>query len=112
MLGKVVQELCQAAGLPSGGFRSNHSLRASAATRLYNCCVDEQLIKETTGHSSDAVRSYKRTSDDMLKTANYIVQGQSRSADKPESVKTPVREPVENHQANHGISVTVNIRIP
>ena len=37
---------------------------ATAATRLYNAGVDEQLIMETTGHRSlEGVRSYKRTSE-------------------------------------------------
>ncbi|CAC5388535.1 unnamed protein product [Mytilus coruscus] len=45
--------ICQEAGI--GGFRTNHSLRASAATRMYDAGVDEQLICEVTGHRSNAV---------------------------------------------------------
>ncbi|ESO94448.1 hypothetical protein LOTGIDRAFT_161138 [Lottia gigantea] len=57
----TVKRLCQSAGI-IGNF-SNHSLRATAATRLYQAGVDEQLITEKTGHRSNAVRAYKRTSD-------------------------------------------------
>ena len=60
----TVARLCSAAGIQ--GFRTNHSLCATAATRLYQAGVDEQLIMETTGHRSlEGVRSYKRTSEDQ-----------------------------------------------
>ena len=61
-LTKIVPEMCTAAGIQ--GFRTNHSLRASSATRLYAARMDEQLIMECTGHrSTGGVRSYKRTTD-------------------------------------------------
>lgn len=96
----VVRNICTAAGLT--GYRTNHSLRASAATRLFNANVDEQLIKETTGHSSDAVRSYKRTSDDMKRKTNAIVQGQTVT-DEGSSIKL--------RKVNQPINVTVNISL-
>ena len=45
------------------GFYSNHSLRSTCATKLYQKNVDEHLIQEQTGHISLAIRSYKRTCD-------------------------------------------------
>ena len=54
--------MCKAAGI--SGYKTNHSLRATTATRLYQAGVEEQL--ERTGHRSlDGVRSYKRTSDEQ-----------------------------------------------
>jgi hypothetical protein len=47
------------------GFYTLHSLRATSATRLYENGFPEQTIMEITGHSSTAVREYKRTSDTM-----------------------------------------------
>ena len=42
------------------GYYTNHSLRVSAATRLFNSGVDGQAIMSVTGHSStDGVRAYK-----------------------------------------------------
>jgi len=41
------------------GFFSNHSLRATAATRLFDKDIDEQLIMLKTGHKSTAARAYK-----------------------------------------------------
>ncbi len=67
-LKKTVARLTAAVGLC--GHFTNHSLRATAATRLYHKGIDEQVIKEVTGHTSDAVWSYKRTSDEQLKFAS------------------------------------------
>ena len=64
----VIKELCSKAGIP--GYYTNHSLRSTAATKMYHCNIDEQLIMEITGHRSLAVRNYKRTSDFQLKMAS------------------------------------------
>lgn len=58
------------------GFFSNHSLRATASTRLYLAGVDEQLVAEKTGHRSVSVKNYKRTSEDQEKRVSDIVQVQ------------------------------------
>jgi len=55
------------------GYFTNHSLRATAATGLFDANVDEQLIKMKTGHSSDAVRCYKRVSDSKLESLSDVV---------------------------------------
>ncbi|VDI53102.1 Hypothetical predicted protein [Mytilus galloprovincialis] len=57
------------------GKRTNHSLRASAATRLYNAGIEEQSVAETTGYRSNAVRVYKRTSADQQIEASNILNG-------------------------------------
>ncbi len=45
---------CLTAGAGLCGCFTNHSLRATAATRLFHKGFDEQVIKEVTGHRSDA----------------------------------------------------------
>ena len=66
-LQSTISNMCQKAGFK--GFYTNHSLRATCATRLYEAGLDEQLIGEKTGHS------YKRTSDELLENVSNIVQG-------------------------------------
>ena len=44
-LDKTVARMCSLGGI--GGYRMNHSLRATAATRLYQA---EQLVMEKIGH--------------------------------------------------------------
>ena len=61
-LANTMKRLCKEAGLE--GYKTNHSLRVTAATRLYNAGVNEQLIMQRTRHRSiEGVRIYKRTSE-------------------------------------------------
>ena len=63
-LENMVRDMCKAAGI--AGYKTNHSLRATTATRLFQAGVDKQLIMECTGHKSiDGVRSYKRMSSEQ-----------------------------------------------
>ena len=73
----MVREVCDLAGIP--GFFTNHSLRATAATKLYHNDIDEQIIQEVTGHCSIAVRQYKRTCDDQKLLASSCIMGASQS---------------------------------
>ncbi len=80
---KVVKQLTEAAGL--NGKYSNHSLRVTCAMRIFAAGVEEQVIKNLTGHKSDAICNYKRVNEDILKSANKTV-----SVEKPaESVSEP-----------------------
>ena len=57
-LSKTVCRLCNMAGI--NGYKTNHSLRVTTATRLFQSGVDEQLIMARTGHRSlDGIRTYK-----------------------------------------------------
>ena len=58
VLGKTVGRLCMKAGIQ--GHKTNHSLRATCATRLFDQGIDEQLIMSRTGHrTTTGVRNYK-----------------------------------------------------
>jgi hypothetical protein len=63
----------------------NHSLRATAATRLFAANVDEQLIKLKTGHSSDAVRSYKRVNEKQLSNMTDVISNKMSKQNETES---------------------------
>ena len=67
-VGSTVKSICEMAGLD--GKYSNHSLRAMSASRMFDDKVPEQVIKEITGHRSDCVRVYKRTSSAILEHAS------------------------------------------
>ncbi len=71
-LSKSIHGLFKAAGLE--GHYTNHSLRATSATRLFDAGVDEQLIMSRTGHSSTAsVRSYKRISESLQDLTSSVL---------------------------------------
>ena len=64
LLAGTVKRMCGKAGI--NGYYTNHSLRATAATRLFEAGVDEQVIMLRTGHStSSGVRSYKRVGEKL-----------------------------------------------
>ena len=70
----TIARMCKKAGL--GGFKTNHSLRVTTATRLYQEGLDEQLIMERTGHRSlDGVREYKRTSREQQELVSAALNG-------------------------------------
>ena len=55
------------------GFFTNHCLRHTGGTRLFQAGVDRKLVKETTGHSSDAVDAYQITSDQQRAVISKIL---------------------------------------
>ena len=61
MLQDVVKKLYQKAGLE--GHYTNHSLRSTCATRMYQAGVNEQFSAEVTEHRSLAIHSYKCSND-------------------------------------------------
>ena len=76
---RTIGRICQSAGI--AGYKTNHSLRATSATRLYQSGVDEQLVMERTGHRSlDGVRSYKRTSDSQREALSDILNRQGATS--------------------------------
>lgn len=65
---KTLPELSEKAGI--GVHYTNHSLRATAVTRMYEKGVPEKIISEKLGHRSlKALRAYERTSSPQQKAA-------------------------------------------
>ena len=71
----VVSDMLKHAGLD--GFFTNHSLRRMAATRLFRPGANVKLIKEITGHVSNAVEKYEITSDKQRMELSSIIQGEN-----------------------------------
>ena len=64
-----VKDVCKMAGVE--GNYTNHSLRATSASRMFADQIPEQVIKEITGHKSECVRVYKRTNTEMLRDVKW-----------------------------------------
>lgn len=80
MLKNYVGNMCKKADIK--GYKTNHSLRATAATRLYLNGVDEQLVMERTGHRSiEGIRSYKRTSREQQENVSDLLNGKKPCID-------------------------------
>ena len=76
-LGKVVKEIMKAAEIE--GFFTNHSLRRTGSTRLFQAGVDRKLIKEATGHTTDALDAYQITSDKQREAMSKVICGENPS---------------------------------
>ena len=73
-LGNVVKSMMVKAGFE--GHYTNHSLRRTCATTLYENNIPEQVIQETTGHRSvEGVRSYKTTSSAKKRKVSEVLHG-------------------------------------
>ena len=82
----IIPDVCADCGLSTQ--YTNHSLRATAITRMYNKGVPEKLISEKSGHRSvKALRVYERTSEMQHKLAGKCVQ----SAHHPFETSTTVK---------------------
>ena len=67
-----LSRMCSLTGIE--GRITNHSLRATAATQLYEMGVPEKVIQERTGHRSlDSLRVYERTSTHQQQAASNIL---------------------------------------
>ena len=72
-ISKVVADLMEKGNFP--GYFTNHSLRRSGGTRLFRAGVDRKIVKEITGHHSDAMDAYQITGHEQHKLASLAVQG-------------------------------------
>ena len=90
----TVKEICKEAGID--GKYTNHSLRATCASCMYDRQVPEQIIKEVTGHKSDCVHVYKRTSEVLKENASKMVSGET----SPKKVKVEVENDVVKEGKN------------
>ena len=77
-LRKVVTNLLKSGNLD--GFFTNHSLWRSGTTRLFQSGLDPKIIKDYTGHHSDALHAYEVISAEQRKNISEILRG-SKSDD-------------------------------
>ena len=64
--------MCKEASIQ--GHKTNHSLRDTADTRMFEGGVPEKLVQERTGHRSvEALRSYERTSKTQQKAVSVLL---------------------------------------
>ena len=71
----MVSKLLKSAQLD--GYFTNHSLRRTSASRLFQAGADTKLIREITGHASDAIAKYQITSNQQKREVSEILKGQS-----------------------------------
>ena len=69
MLASMLKRMCQRGGIE--GHKTNHSLRATGATELFQAEVPEKIIQERTGHRSFA--AYERTTSEQHEAVSSLL---------------------------------------
>lgn len=98
----MVKEMCVKAGI-IGNF-TNHSLRSTGATALYQAGVPETLIKRRTGHrSAEGLRQYERTSSEQNLVISKILAPNVQHNTYTEELKNTYASSQE--QSSSGVDV-------
>ena len=92
MLSRTVSCLFEEAGVT--GHFTNHLLRATAATHMFDAGSDEQLIMHRTGHNSSVVvRSYKRITDSLKEKTSDVLNASAPPTKKEKLDDSEVPSP-------------------
>ena len=76
-LSSMVSDMCADANIPR---RTNHALRATGATVLFQSHVPEKIIQKTTGHKSlKALHMYERTSAEQQEAVSKIMMSTKKT---------------------------------
>ena len=87
------------------GFKTNHSLRVTSATRLFHSGADEQLIMSHTRHrSADGVRTYKRESQEQKWSLSNILNAASNGQPVQFATKKPKLDLVDTEKRGQSIN--------
>ena len=109
-LKNMLPELSRRSGV--GVHYTNHSLRATSITRMFNNGIPEKVIAETSGHkSAKALRCYEHTSSAQQQavTASVNVDANpSMSSDVPKTAKSGASPSFSGNSNN----CTINISLP
>ena len=76
------------------GYFTNHSARRTGSTRLFRAGIDRKLVKETTGHKSDAVDKYQITSADQRALMSHVMANNPKKRCETVSVSPSTSEEV------------------
>ena len=97
---KYVATMCAAAGLER---KTNHSLRATGASTMFHAGVPDKLIRDVTGHRSNALHLYERpTLQQKQEVSKILVQGKQSFEWKE---NRPTSQPMRSSLCNSGASV-------
>ena len=90
-----------------GNFK-NHSMRKSTCTRLFRKGVDPQLIKEQTGHKSEAVMLYKKSNLQQKKEVSDMLSVLPREMEEIRSSQSVMLAREEMFEKKRKASATVS----
>ena len=77
------------------GFYTGHSLRRSGTTRMFQGGIDRKIIKEVTGHRSDAVDAYQITSAEQKQRVSDVMACKPSSTCVSDTNETSIKSKSE-----------------
>ena len=87
LLKNILPELSEQSGIDVR--YTNHSLRATAITRMFNSGIPEKVIAETSGHrSTKSLRFYEHTSVQQQQAVTQAINS-SKSIEKTQDTEHP-----------------------
>ena len=103
-LNKMLPDLCKGIGCPR---KTSHSLRVTCASSLFNNNVEEKLIRERTGHLSNALFRYEQPSKEKQEQVSNIlgpVVASNKEAKKETDIKLDNNEIKEENFPNFDLA--------
>ncbi len=98
-LGCMIKEMCKEAKISP---KTNHSLRATGATSMFQSNVPEKIIQNTTGHRSlESLRRYEKTSVEQNQAVSKVLM----SAD-PDKFENVLQQKSTNSKAMAEVNIT------
>ena len=110
MLNSALKDMCAEAGI--SGHKTNHSLRATGASEMFEAGVPEKIIKERTSHRSlGALRLYEQTTKDQHKVVSAIHASSNKTTfqqalctqEQTDKAKLNAQSPLSWERALHSI---------
>ena len=80
----ILPNLCKAAGIKR---KTAHCLRVTCVSKLFNSGVEEKLIRERTGHRSNALFAYEKTSEKKVSHVSALLGADTTTENKEEKLK-------------------------
>ena len=83
-LNSILPNLCKVAGIKQ---KTSHCLRVTCVSKLLNSGVEEKLIRERTGHRSNALFAYEKTSEKKVSHVSALLGADTKTEYKEEKLK-------------------------
>ena len=75
--------MCKAAGIKR---KTAHCLRVTCVCKLLNSGREEKLIRERTGHRSNALFVYEKTSEKKVSHVSALLEAETKTENKEEKL--------------------------
>ena len=108
LIKKVVKSLLGRANIE--GYFTNHSLHRTGGTRLFQAGIERKIIKEVTGHSSDAIYGYQLTSDMQREEVSKVLASKDDGKVIEKEIKSkPKEKSVDKIELTQSIPVVSSV---